>query len=106
MTTPSSVPAPTFIPATRLASFLTYAGASAHPSQFLTSHKFGYDFETLARLLTTAGFAAVEASAFMASRHEALRVDEASAVAGAHSDEIAYSLFVEATAPSPEGAVA
>lgn len=84
--------------ATRLESFLTYAGASAHPAQFLDSHKFGYGFETVRKLLTPAGFPAVERSGYMASRHEPLRVDDASSVAGALSGDVPYSLFVEATA--------
>jgi predicted SAM-dependent methyltransferase len=84
-------------PRTRLEAFLYYAGAGAEPAKFLSAHKFGYDFETLDHLLRRVGFAAVERSGFMSSRHEALRVDDASHVAGETSGDAHFSLFVEAT---------
>ena len=83
---------------TRLEDFLAYAGAGPRPSSFLDSHKFGYDFETLAHVLREAGFAAVERSGYMATSDPVLRVDDASLVAGATFGDESYSLFVEATA--------
>lgn len=84
---------------TRLEDFLAYAGAGPEPAYLFEAHKYGYDYETLARVLTEAGFAAVEKSAFMQSRHEPLRVDAASTVARARYGDRYYSLFVEAAAP-------
>lgn len=81
---------------TRLDGFLAYAGAGPRPSQFLDSHKFGYDFETLERLLIRCGFTGVTRSEFQRSDDAVLRVDEASLVAGAQFGEASYSLFVEA----------
>lgn len=81
---------------TALEDFLAYAGAGPRPGAFLESHKYGYDFETLERALRTVGFAEVARSAFMQSAHPELRVDAASAVAGATHGEEHYSLFVEA----------
>jgi predicted SAM-dependent methyltransferase len=81
---------------TRLESFLGYAGVGASPDAFVSSHKFGYDYETLRVLLRRAGFGRVERSAFMRSRDPALRIDEASLVAGAKHGRRYYSLFVEA----------
>jgi len=86
--------------ATRLEDFLAYAGAGCEPAYQFESHKYGYDFETLSRELATAGFTAIERSQYMQSRHEALRVDEVSAVARAQYGERYYSLFVEAAAPA------
>ena len=81
---------------TRLEDFLSYAGAGTDPGYLFESHKFGYDFETLQRLLQDAGFARVERSEFMQSRHLELRVDEISSVAKARYGDRYYSLFVEA----------
>lgn len=81
---------------TPLESFLAYAGASAAPGD-IAGHKFGYDFETLSKLLRRAGFTRIERSDYMQSRHEALRVDDRSLVAGATSQAGHYSLFVDAT---------
>ncbi len=81
---------------TRLEDFLAYAGAGAEPAYLFESHKYGYDFETLSRVLTDAGFSAVVRSNYMESAHEALRVDHISAVANAKYGERYYSLFVEA----------
>lgn len=81
---------------TRLEDFLAYAGAGAEPAHGFESHKFGYDFETLARVLTDAGFAEVSRCGYMASAHAALRVDDHSAVAKARYGESFYSLFIEA----------
>jgi len=82
---------------TPLESFLTYAGAGPSPSGFLESHKFGFDFETLAGALKTAGFASVTRSSFNASLHADLRIDSASESAGAEHDTGHFSLFVETT---------
>jgi|GEM_PF-379379 len=81
---------------TRLEDFLAYAGASPEPSYLFEAHKYGYDFETLARVLGDAGFVDISRSTFMGSPHEALRVDDASAVARAKYGDRYYSLFVEA----------
>lgn len=85
--------------ATRLEDFLAYAGAGAEPAYLFESHKYGYDLETLTKVLSEAGFVAIERSTHMGSTHEALRVDEFSAVASAQYGERHYSLFVEARKP-------
>lgn len=84
---------------TRLEDFLAYAGAGPEPAYLFESHKYGYDFETLQRVLQEAGFAAVVASGYMGSTHAELRVDDVSAVARATYGDRHYSLFVEATRP-------
>ena len=81
---------------TRLEDFLAYAGAGPRASHFLEGHKFGYDFETLAHALTTAGFSDIQRSTYMGSQDPVLQVDTASSVAGAQSNGQYYSLFVEA----------
>jgi hypothetical protein len=60
-------------------------------------HKFGYDFDTLARILRRTGFASITRSSYMRSKHTALRVDDSSAFAGYKYGHEYYSLFVEAT---------
>ncbi len=85
---------------TRLEDFLAYAGAGAEPAYLFEAHKYGYDFETLAKVLGQAGFEHVGRSAYMASEDPALRVDDVSAVAKAQYGERHYSLFVEARAPA------
>jgi ubiquinone/menaquinone biosynthesis C-methylase UbiE len=82
---------------TRLEDFLGYAGAGAEPAYLFEAHKYGYDFETLQRVLGDAGFENIKRSRFMGSSHPALRVDEVSAVAKAKYGDEFYSLFVEAT---------
>jgi SAM-dependent methyltransferase len=84
--------------ATRLEDFLAYAGAGPEPAHLFEAHKYGYDFETLAKVLGEAGFGDVRRSGFMASDDPELRVDEVSAVAKARYGDRHYSLFVEATA--------
>jgi SAM-dependent methyltransferase len=84
---------------TRLEDFLAYAGAGPEPAYLLESHKYGYDLDTLTKVLQEAGFVAIEASTYMGSAHEALRVDDKSAVASAKYGERYYSLFVEARKP-------
>jgi predicted SAM-dependent methyltransferase len=84
---------------TLLEEFLTYAGAGPDPAAFLDSHKYAYDYATLHRMLVRAGFVEIERSAYMASAHAELRVDESSSVAGASVAGQHYSLFVEAMRP-------
>ncbi len=84
---------------TRLEDFLAYAGAGAEPAYLFESHKYGYDFETLARVLADAGFTGIVRSSYMASVHPGLRVDQVSSVASATYGGRHYSLFVEATNP-------
>ncbi len=84
---------------TRLEDFLAYSGAGAEPAYLFESHKYGYDFETLERVLTNAGFKDVVRSTHSASPHPELRVDEFSAVANARYGDRYYSLFVEAKRP-------
>jgi predicted SAM-dependent methyltransferase len=81
---------------TDLESFLAYAGANAHPAAFLSGHKYGFDFETLAALLKAGGFTHVTRSGFMDSRFPELRLDDRSLVAGVTHASGTYSLFVEA----------
>lgn len=82
---------------TRLEDFLAYAGAGPDPAWLFQAHKFGYDFATLKRALERAGFTDIQQSAFNTSRHEELRVDANSEVAGARYGDRHYSLFVEAS---------
>jgi len=84
---------------TLLEEFLTYAGAGPDPAAFLDSHKYAYDYPTLQRMLERAGFVNIERSEYMASSQAELRVDDASAVAGASAAGRHYSLFVEAVRP-------
>jgi len=84
---------------TRLEDFLAYSGAGPEPGLLFESHKYGYDFDTLRKLLEECGYIDVQRSEFMASAHAELRVDDASAVAGAKYGQRYYSLFVEATRP-------
>jgi hypothetical protein len=85
---------------TRLEDFLAYAGAGAEPAYLFESHKYGYDFETLQRVLEDAGFVGTKRSSYMHSDHPVLRVDDISEVAKAKYGERYYSLFVEASAPA------
>ena len=84
---------------TRLEDFLGYAGAGAEPAFSFESHKYGYDLETLHKVLQQAGFAEIVRSAYMQSSHGALRVDDVSSVAKAKFGDRHYSLFVEARKP-------
>jgi hypothetical protein len=81
---------------TRQEDFLGYAGAGAEPAWQFESHKFGYDFETLSKVLIEAGFLNVVRSGYMTSTREELRVDQASSVANAKYGDRHFSLFVEA----------
>lgn len=82
--------------ATRLADFLAYAGAGPDPGYLFEAHKYGYDAETLSRVLAEAGFNAPQVSQFMGSEWPELRVDEVSPVAAARYGDRHYSLFMEA----------
>ena len=81
---------------TRMESFLGFAGVGPHPGLFGETHKWGYDFETLTHILARAGFSDIVRSTYQGSGDTALRVDDASAWAGASVDGRHYSLFVEA----------
>lgn len=83
-----------------LPQFLNYAGAGPDPAWLFEAHKFGYDFDTLAAVLSQSGFEQVERSQWMGSADQALRVDDQSAVAGAEHGGGHYSLFVEAVVPA------
>jgi predicted SAM-dependent methyltransferase len=82
---------------TRLDDFLDYAGAGVEPTSLLSSHKYGYDFETLQYLLEQAKFTHIERSDYMKSRHAELQIDDHGGVANAMYRGQHYSLFVEAT---------
>jgi SAM-dependent methyltransferase len=85
--------------ATRLEDFLAYAGAGAEPAHLFEAHKYGYDAETLRKVLLDAGFVGFRTSSYMGSDDPALRVDDVSAVAKARFGEEYYSLFAEADNP-------
>jgi SAM-dependent methyltransferase len=87
--------------ATRLQDFLNYAGAGPEPAHLFEAHKYGYDFETLAKVLREAGFERIRESEYMRSEDPALLVDDISAVASASYGDRHYSLFVEASTPGP-----
>jgi SAM-dependent methyltransferase len=82
---------------TRMESFLGYAGVGPHPGMFGLAHKFGYDFETVSRVLEDAGFTSIVRSSYQESGDAMFRVDHVSSYAGANVDGKYYSLFVEAT---------
>ena len=75
---------------------LLFCGANQQVLSY--NHKFGYDAETLRRLLLGAGFTKVVESDFQASEHPQLLVDDFSYNAKA-CDHLGrhYSLFMEAT---------
>jgi SAM-dependent methyltransferase len=83
---------------TRLDSFLGYAGVGPRPGMFGAAHKFGYDFETLARCLADAGFREITRSTYQGSVDPTFNIDSLSSYAGANVDGRYYSLFVEAVA--------
>lgn len=87
---------PDWTVSTRLESVLGYAGVGPHPGRFAEAHKFGYDAETLAHILAEAGFRDIRRCGYQASSDPGLRIDDASAFAGAEVDGRHYSLFVEA----------
>jgi predicted SAM-dependent methyltransferase len=79
----------------RLAQFLEYSGANRDPFD-LIGHKYGYDFETLAQTLGEAGFGPAVRSAYQASAHPDLRIDDWSDAASYTVRGEHLSLFVEA----------
>jgi SAM-dependent methyltransferase len=86
--------------ASLLENFLTYAGVGPEPRYLFESHKYGYDFETLAKALAKAGFAEITHSEFQCSRESALHIEHLSAAARWRAGEEYLSLFVEAIRPS------
>jgi predicted SAM-dependent methyltransferase len=89
---------------TDLAKVMRMAG-SAVKSGWFFEHKMGYDFETLADLLRSAGFPAesVTRARYGESDHEALRpMDSLSGPAGLSYEDTANTLFVEAVKPAEE----
>lgn len=82
---------------TPLSKVMMMAGSALRSGWFF-EHKMGYDFETLAALLRTAGFEAIERSRYGGSDHENLsEMDETSTAAGLCYEDVANTLFVEAT---------
>lgn len=85
--------------ASLLENFLTYAGVGPEPRYLFESHKYGYDFETLAKALAKAGFAEITHSEFQCSRAPALHIEHLSAAARWRAGDEYLSLFVEAIRP-------
>ena len=85
--------------ASLLENFLTYAGVGPEPRYLFESHKYGYDFATLAKALAKAGFAEITHSEFQCSRAPALHIEHLSAAARWRAGEEYLSLFVEAIRP-------
>jgi predicted SAM-dependent methyltransferase len=71
------------------------AGGGRGPGDFF-GHKNGYDFDTLRLLLTEAGFATVERTAYMQGAIPELLLDQCSHDAGFACGDVSYNLFVEA----------
>lgn len=82
---------------TMLEDILAYAGAFPDPAAFFEAHKYGYDVDTLEKLLKGGGFGEVRISSYMGSDELELRIDDRSSVASATHEHGHYSLFVEAT---------
>lgn len=85
---------------TPLEQLLSYAGARRSALRPFSGHRFGYDAETLEKLLGRAGFIDVTRRTFMDSSHRELQVDAASQVAALNYGDLPYSLFVEASTPA------
>jgi SAM-dependent methyltransferase len=85
-----------FLSQSLLDQFLHYAGAGVRPDH-LWGHKYGYDFDTIERLLIVSGFDAVKRCSFMSSEDLELRIDSTSKVASCGYKEDSYSMFVEAS---------
>jgi SAM-dependent methyltransferase len=85
--------------ASMLENFLTYAGVGPDPSYLFESHKYGYDFATLEKVLRGAGFQDIVKSTFQASRIAALHIEHLSEAARWRANEEYLSLFVEAVKP-------
>lgn len=84
---------------TMLEDILAYAGAFPDPAAFFEAHKYGYDFETLRKLLAANGFSSIRQCAYMQSEFPEMQVDDRSTVASAEHQSRHYSLFIEATVP-------
>lgn len=84
---------------TMLEDILAYAGAFPDPAAFFEAHKYGYDFETLQKLLAANGFSSIRQCAYMQSEFPEMQVDDRSMVASAEHQSGHYSLFIEATVP-------
>ena len=85
--------------ATLLENFLTYAGIGPDPSYLFESHKYGYDYPTLAKALAQSGFTEITQSGFQQSREPALQIEHLSEAARWRAGEQYLSLFVEAVRP-------
>lgn len=81
---------------TMLEDILAYAGAFPDPAAFFEAHKYGYDYETLEKLLHANGFSRVRRCGYMGSQDPVLRIDDRSLVASAEHEHGHFSLFVEA----------
>lgn len=81
---------------TMLEDILAYAGAFPDPAALFEAHKYGYDFQTLQRVLQGQGFSRVRSCTYQGSEHADLRIDDRSFVAAAEHGHGHYSLFVEA----------
>lgn len=82
--------------ATPLENFLTYAGVGPEPNSIFESHKYGYDYETLAKALSRAGFTQIHKSGFQQSARAELRIEHLSEAARWRAGDEYLSLFVEA----------
>lgn len=84
---------------TALEDTLPYLGAHPDPGALYDTHRFGYDFVTLKKLLQRTGFVDIRRSSYMGSTRAELHVDDASAVARHEYNGRSFSLFVEASKP-------
>ncbi|HET6183650.1 MAG TPA: methyltransferase domain-containing protein [Acetobacteraceae bacterium] len=84
---------------TLLEYFLNYAGAAKGPDGLMSTHKFGYDADTLAKLVGLCGFDPVP-STFMGSAFPQLRIDCFSHSARAEVAGRHLSLFMDAVVPA------
>jgi predicted SAM-dependent methyltransferase len=81
---------------TPMSKLLMMGGSAVRPGMWF-EHKMGYDFETLCRMLTEAGFASVSRSHFSASEYpEFVEIDGQSNAAKITLNGVENSLFVEA----------
>lgn len=76
---------------------LLYSGAGPQTLNF--NHKFGYDFDSLAKMLYGGGFRNIITLDYMQSEHPDLRIDKHSEDAGVLGDNSHCSLFLEAEKP-------
>jgi len=90
-----SIPTP-YYSQTLLEEFLAYLGAGPTPASFFKSHKFGYDYTTLAKLLNECGFSKIIRSEYMKSDFCDLRIDKSSLVSENGQERGKYSIFLDA----------